>query len=156
MEDNLQKSFETNQVGTNKLTQEILPYIDVNGDFKIVTGKDAIIAKIKNLLMTPLGTYPFDPQYGSLLYKQLFELCNDVTEKQIYYEVSDRITKYIDEVIVESVQLYWKVPQKECYVSVYLYIQNDCDRTPLTLDIKKYGESMYDSIDDPEYGNFMF
>jgi phage baseplate assembly protein W len=156
MEDILQKSFEKKEIGTDKITQEILPYIDVDGDFKVVTGKDAIIAKIKNLLLTPLGTYPFDPEYGSLLHKQLFEPCNEATEKQIYYEVSDRIMTYIDEVVVDSVQLQWKVPNKECYVHVYLYIKDDYNKTPLSLFIKNYGESMYDTIDDPKYGNFMF
>lgn len=156
MDINLQKKFETKEIGSDKIHKEILPIIGVNGDFKEVQGKDAIIANIKNLLMTPLGTYPFDPEYGSLLHKQLFENCDDVTEKQIYYEVSDRLMKYIDQVTVDSVELDWKTERKECHVIVYIYIKEDYNKTPLSLSMKKYGETMYDSIDDPEYGNFMF
>jgi phage baseplate assembly protein W len=156
MDNILQKKFETKEIGSDKIHREILPIVDVSGDFYEVRGKDAIIANIKNLLTTPLGTYPFDPEYGSLLYKQLFENCDDATEKQIYYEVSDRITQYIDGVTVDSVEIEWKTKSKECYVKVYIYIENDYNRTPLSLFMTNYGQSMYDSIDDPVYGDYTF
>jgi len=157
MEDNLQKRFETTMVATGKLIKEVLPVIGVNGDFKQVFGKDAICTQIRNLLMTPLGTYPFDPNYGSLLYKQLFEPMNDVTENQIYYEVRDRIMQYVEGVTVESVNVDWKVKNKACTIDVYLYILDEENRTKLSLDVKNsVNNNMYGSIDDPDYGDFTF
>jgi phage baseplate assembly protein W len=156
MDTNLQKSFEIRDIGSNKIEKEILPIIDVNGDFKEVRGKDAIVTKIRNLLMTPLGTYPFDPEYGSLLHKQIFEMADDITEKQIYYEVNDRILKYIDGIRIDSVNLVWSNDKKTCYVDVYVFVLDDINRTKISLEVQNYGNSMYGTIDDPVYGDYMF
>ena len=156
MDNNLEKKFETKEVGTADLIRDIVPIIDSNGDFKVVEGKDAIIAQVRNLLMTPLGSYPFDPEYGSLLYKQLFELMTQATEEQIYYEVSDRIRKYVDGVEVESVHIDWREQKKSCTVDVMLYVLEDTNRTKLSLFMQSYGQSMYDSDEDPVYGDYQF
>lgn len=156
MDNNLEKKFETKEVGTADLIRDIVPIIDANGDFKVVEGKDAIIAQVRNLLMTPLGSYPFDPEYGSLLYKQLFELMTKATEEQIYYEVSDRIEKYIDGVRVDSVSIDWREKNKSCTVDVMLYVLDDENRTKLSLFMQEYGRTMYDSDEDPVYGDFQF
>lgn len=156
MDNNLEKEFETQEVGTAGQIRDIVPIIDVNGDFKVVNGKDAIIAQVRNLLMTPLGSYPFDPEYGSLLYKQLFELMTPATEEQIYFEVSDRIEKYIDGVRVESVDIDWNTREKNCKVNVVLYILDDVNKTKLSLFMQNYGSTMYDSSDDPVYGDYTF
>ena len=156
MDSNLEKEFETQNIGTAGQVKDIVPLIDVNGDFKVVYGKDAIIAQVRNLLMTPLGSYPFDPEYGSLLYKQLFELMTPATEEQIFYEVTTRIEKYIDGVQVESVNIDWQTKNKSCKVDVILYVLEDVNRTKLSLFMQNYGSTMYDSIDDPVYGDFTF
>ena len=156
MDNNLEKEFNTQDIGTAGQIKDIVPLVDVNGDFKVVYGKDAIIAQVRNLLMTPLGSYPFDPEYGSLLYKQLFELMTPATEEQIFYEVTTRIEKYIDGVQVESVNLEWNEKNKSCKVDVILYVLEDVNRTKLSLFMQNYGSTMYDSIDDPVYGDFTF
>lgn len=139
------KDFEVSRVGSNNVSRDILPYIDNNGDFKEITGKDAIIASIRNLLMTPLGTYPFDPTYGSELYKMLFELDDDITRENIEYEVKDRVEQYEDRVRVESVTYQHEV--KGVKVDVVIRIKDEKDKTKLSVFMKKLGDSILSDDD---------
>ena len=157
MDNTTQKYFDTKVVGTSKLVRDILPFLDSSGDFLEVNGKDVIASQIRNLLMTPLGLYPFDPEYGTLLYKQLFEPIDQITEKQIYYEVRERVLKYIDGVDVLSVDLNWDKAHKSCTVDVYYYIQENENRTKLSVQIQNLIENeMYSSVDDPVYKDYRF
>lgn len=149
------KNFQLNKVGKSGLATDILPIIGPSGDWKMVTGKDAIIVSIKNLLMTPLGQYPFDPTYGSLLYKQLFEMATEQTFAKIRYEVKNRIEKFEPRVTVESVELNWIKENKLCRVDVVLRIQNDINKTKLSIDIKNYAEEMFTSLDTTTAGTYL-
>lgn len=150
------RQFETGNIASADKVSEMLPILDVHGGFKFVEGKDAIIVRVRNLLLTPLGTYPFDPNYGSLLHKQLFEFSDNITERAIYYEVNTRINNYIDGVSVDSVELTWSESKKTCRVDVFLNVLDDVNKTPLSLMIQNYGNSMYGSIDDPVFEDFKF
>lgn len=134
------KDFETSRVATNHISRDILPIIGASGDLKEVTGKDVIINSIRNLLMTPLGYYPFDPNYGSLLYKQLFEMNDEITESQIKYEVKDRVEENVNGVYVESVEITRKL--KDVYVDVVFRILKDDDLTKLSILMQKMGSNI--------------
>lgn len=141
------KQFEISRIGDNGRARDILPVIDSNGDFKEVTGKDALIQSIRNLLMTPLGFYPFDPSYGSLLYKQLFELNDSITEESIKYEVKDRIEEFDDRVTVDSVNIKRNDKLKSVIVSLELKIVNDANRTKMSVYMKNLGDSILNDDD---------
>ena len=65
MADSLKK-FETEIKGKTKIPFDYRDIIASNGDFKRTEGINVYINSIRNLLCTPLGTYPFMPEYGSL------------------------------------------------------------------------------------------
>jgi len=134
------KKFETKRIATYNIAKDIYPVIDQNGDWKEVTGKDAIITSIRNLLMTPLGQYPFDPNYGSLLYKKLFEMADSVTEEEIKYEVKDRIERFESRVKVSNVNI--QMSNKTATVDVVLSIQGEQNKTPLSIFMKNLGSNM--------------
>lgn len=136
------KNFETKQIATNKLTKDIFPIIDSLGDFKELTGKDAIITAIRNLLMTPLGRYPFDPNYGSLLYKQVFEPMDDITYENIKFEVKDRIEMYEDRVSVENVDIQFSRDKKTAYINLEFRILDEENKTKLSIMMKNIGDTM--------------
>ncbi len=139
---NAYREFETKQVASDKLSRDIFPIIDSHGDFKELTGKDAIITAIRNLLMTPLGRYPFDPNYGSLLYKQVFEPMDEITYENIRYEVKDRIEQYEDRVTVEKVVIQYSPDKKTAYVNVEFKIKDDVNKTKLSVMLKNAGDTM--------------
>lgn len=141
------RDFQLNRIGKYGLAIDVVPQIAPNGDFRKVTGKDAIVASIKHLLMTPLGLYPFDPTYGSLLHQQLFELADDITFNQIEYEVKNRIEAYEDRVTVHSVNISWIRTDKLCQVSVTFTIEKEVNKTKLSLYMKKSVSEMFTSLD---------
>lgn len=142
------KKFETKEIASNKISKDIFPIIDSNADFKELRGKDAIIASIRNLLMTPMGRYPFDPNYGSLLYKQVFEPMDDVTYENIRYEVKDRIEMYEDRVSVEDVEIQFSRDNKTAIVNVEFLIKDDDNKTKLSLMMKNLGSQMLIDSED--------
>ena len=135
------KDFEISRIASNNITRDVLPIIGATGDLKEVTGKDATINYIRNLLMTPLGYYPFDPNYGSLLYKQLFEMNDEISESEIKYEVKDRVEENIPGVHVDTVTLQRK--NKEVLVDIYYTILKEQDKTKLSITMKQMGQSIF-------------
>lgn len=141
------KQFEISRIGDNGRARDILPVIDSNGDFKELTGKDALIQSIRNLLMTPLGFYPFDPTYGSLLYKQLFELNDSITEESIKYEVKDRIEEFDDRVVVDNVKIFRNEKTKTVAINLELKIVNEVNKTKMSVYMKNLGDSILNDDD---------
>lgn len=150
------RDFQLHKVGQYGLAVDVIPQIAENGDFRRVTGKDAIVASIKHLLMTPLGLYPFDPNYGSLLHQQLFELADDITFSQIEYEVKNRIESYENRVTVDGVYIKWIKDQKMCQVDVIFTIIKEVNKTRLSLYMKKSATEMFSSIDSPNLNSNNF
>ena len=87
-------------------SDEIYDYNFVIGgtcDLTRLSGINVLINSLRNLLLTPLGYYPFDPEYGSLLYKKLFEPSDDTTKDEIEYEIRDRVSMYENRVKIINV-----------------------------------------------------
>lgn len=148
------KNFQTDRIGKSGIATDILPIIGQSGDWKKVTGKDAIILSIKNLLMTPLGQYPFDPTYGSLLHKQLFELAEQPLFAKIRYEVKTRIEQFENRVSVDDVSINWIKQNKLCIVNVILTIKNEVNKTKLSIEMQNYAKEMFTSLDSTTAGSY--
>jgi len=73
------------------------------GDFLKAIGFNVVLNSIRNCLLTPLGTYPFDPNYGSLLHQKIFMPADDKTEEEIRYEVIGRVVQFDDRIVVSNV-----------------------------------------------------
>ena len=114
------------------------PIIDSTGDFQQLSGIDVCIRAIRNLLLTPLGQYPFDPAYGSLLYKKLFEFSDSVTTSEIIFEVKTRIKQFEDRITVQDVKLVWFEGMKGCQVDVYIDRNGVGGKVSVTLDSNQY------------------
>jgi len=79
--------------------------IGPNGDFKELKGIDVIIRSITVALYTVQGTYPWNSNYGMGLYRYIFELADERTERMIREKVIETINKY--------------EPRARSFVSVY-------------------------------------
>ena len=99
------KRFETSIKGKNRIPFDHRDVIVSAGNFKRLEGINVYIDSIRNLLCTPLGTYPFMPEYGSLLYKMVFEPLDDISLEQITYECKDRIVMFDQRINIESVKV---------------------------------------------------
>lgn len=120
--------------------------ISETGDFKRLEGIDSIINQIRNLLLTPLGHYPFDPTYGSLLYKQLFEMADNVTKTRIQYECKQRVERYIPQIKVEKVTVVPFSNKKGFKVEVHIQRQGVKGKVSLSIP-----EKVMFGLEDIEY-----
>jgi phage baseplate assembly protein W len=100
---NTERRFNTSTVAG---ADNAFDFIDKNGpdgDFRRIEGVAVLINSIRNLLTTPRGSYPFDPEYGSDLYKKVFEPADKTTEEEIQIESVDRIKIFDDRITVREV-----------------------------------------------------
>jgi len=100
------KIFQDSIAGSNNRVNDFVPTISSVGDFQKIDGINVLISSIRNLLLTPLGFYPFDPTYGSLLYKKIFEPLDNISIEEIKYEVRERIMDFDDRVKVTAVDIF--------------------------------------------------
>ena len=112
--------FQNEIDGKDNQIYDYAPVFDSTGDLKRVSGIDVAIMSIRTLLLTPLGHYPFDPQYGSLLYKKLFEPSDSITRDEIEFEVRERINMYEDRVKVIRVESSYTSDRKTIIVNVHI------------------------------------
>lgn len=80
--------------GTDVQPHDFIPYISSIGDFKRIRNIDVILNSWNNILLTPLGSYLFDPNFGSNLYRLIFEPADAGTVEAIKTEVQTRIENY--------------------------------------------------------------
>lgn len=112
--------FQEKISGKEKEIYDVIPVINSVGDLTMISGIDVIVNSIRNLLLTPLGFYPFDPEYGSLLYQKLFEMSDEQTQSEIVYEVRERVKRYDPRVIIDSVDFSYSSDKKTAVVNVHI------------------------------------
>lgn len=117
---NTERQFNNVLSGKSDQLYDFTPSISPTGDFNKVEGIDVLIRSIRTLLMTPLGHYPFDPSFGSLLYKQLFEMADKITQETVEFEVRNRIALYDDRIEVDNVSSQFMPDKKTLVVNVVI------------------------------------
>ncbi len=64
------------------------------GDVILATDIEAVKNSIKNIVLTPQGTRPFFPEFGTRVNNLLFELASPITASQIKDEIISGVTKF--------------------------------------------------------------
>lgn len=91
---NILERFIKSARGTDIQPHDFIPYISSIGDFKRIRNIDVILNSWNNILLTPLGSYIYDPNFGSNLYKLIFEPADSGTVQAIKTEIETRILNY--------------------------------------------------------------
>jgi phage baseplate assembly protein W len=91
---NILERFIKSARGTDVQPHDFIPYISSIGDFKRIRNIDVILNSWNNILLTPLGSYIADPNFGSNLYTLIFEPADSGTVQAIKTEVQTRILNY--------------------------------------------------------------
>jgi len=103
------------------------------GDFKKVSGINALILSLRNLLVTPLGTYPWDPTYGSLLYKKVWEPLDNHSSEDIRREIIERTHEFDDRIDIESVVINTFSDNKGFQVNMKINYEQSIEEIDLTI-----------------------
>ena len=109
---NLLDRFNRTVAGSDDKLADYLSKIAPVGDFKRINEVEVIVSSWSNILVTPKRSYQFDPDYGSNLYKLVFEPADEKTKERIINESVDVIRLYDDRAIIEDVQVVFSENQK--------------------------------------------
>ena len=66
----------------------------VTNDVLTVSNEDAIKRSVKNIIFTILGEKPFEPNFGSVISRSLFDLNTNLNEIRISDEIQQSLLNY--------------------------------------------------------------
>jgi phage baseplate assembly protein W len=78
--------FKRKVIGSEGRISDYIPKIIAKGDFKRINDLQVILNSWNNILMTTKGSYLLDPDYGSDIYKYIFEPADSKTVEGIQKE----------------------------------------------------------------------
>ena len=76
----------------------------LNGDIIGIKNENAIARSVRNIVFTLPGEKPFDPDFGSRIYKTLFENLDNISASTIVDEIEQSIRNYEPRVELIDVQ----------------------------------------------------
>jgi phage baseplate assembly protein W len=139
---NLLDRFKKQVIGSKSLVRDYISSISSIGDFKRIDDINVILSSWNTILLTPRGTYPHDPEFGSDLYKYVFEPSDASTVAGIKREVIDRVRLYDDRATIEDVQVNIQSNGKRIDVKLYVNYKGEKG----VLDVK---------FDDTTFADFL-
>lgn len=94
---------------------------------------EAINNAIKNILMTPIGSLPGKPLFGSRLRNIIFEQMDGITEELCKRIIQEALYQWEDRIIIQNVNIDG-VPEYNRYIITINYVYKD-DRLNYTSQI---------------------
>lgn len=67
--------------------------------------KDMVRGQIMHVIFTPKGQRIREPEFGTDLIRYIFEPNDDLTWDEVKNEVSDAIQRYVDNVVLDDIQV---------------------------------------------------
>lgn len=102
---NLLNRFFDQVIGSDNKLRDYIATISSRGDFKRIQDLNVILSSWNNILLTPRRSYVLDPEYGSDLYKYVFDPVDENTIEAIRNEVIERLSYYDNRASIEDVQV---------------------------------------------------
>jgi phage baseplate assembly protein W len=99
------EKFQKNIIGSQSRITDYVPIVSSAGDFSIVNNIQAILTSWNNILLTQLRTYVANPEYGSDLYKYIFEPLDEYTAESIKEEIQYRLMLFDDRALVTNIDI---------------------------------------------------
>lgn len=104
-------------------TIRIMEYVE-NDDFSYITSTYCFVDHIIKELLTPKRTYVFDPEYGSNLYKYIYDQLDESSVAGIVSEVNSIVNQYSD-IVKFNITSSYSESNKTVYVQVSVIVEND-------------------------------
>jgi phage baseplate assembly protein W len=102
---NVLEKFQKNIIGSKGRVIDYIPTVSSSGDFSLVSNTQTILNSWNNILLTQVRTYVGNPEYGSELYKFVFEPADQDTIDSIINEIQYRLMLYDDRALVTNVEV---------------------------------------------------
>jgi len=147
---NLLDRFNQAVVGSNDKLADYISTIAPSGDFRRIKNLDVILNSWNNILLTPKRTYIFDPEYGSDIYKLVFEPADEDTVERIKDEVVNSITTYDNRARITQVDVTYLSNRKGFNLAIQVDYQGDSGNLDITVDETIYFKFFEVPLVDPE------
>ncbi len=136
---NLLDRFNRTVVGSTAKHADYQSKIVTSGDFKRVTNIEAILSSWSNILITPRRTYQYDPEYGSDLYRLVFEPADQSTEEEIIDEVVESLRTYDPRATIQNVNVSFLSGNRKGFnVSVEIIYEGEQAELEVVIDENVY------------------
>lgn len=130
---NLLDRFKSIVIGSVDTIRDYLPKIEAKGDFQSTNNLNVIINSWNNILLTPRRSYPYDPEYGSDLYKIVFDPLDEITIQKIEDEVYNSLQTYDNRAFIESIDIKYLRNEKGVSLDIYVDYKGEKDILSLVL-----------------------
>jgi len=118
MKPNSLEKFQQTSVGSKGRIADYTAKITPTGDLQKVVDLQAILTSWNNILTTPLRTYNFDPEFGSELYKYIFDPADMITMEKIENEIKYRLNLFDNRAVITDVKIEFFSNKKGFSVTV--------------------------------------
>jgi phage baseplate assembly protein W len=96
----------------------------VKQDISLLKDEDAIIASVKNLVLTSKFETPFDPELGSNVRKLLFENWSPAADAMLAQLIAEVITNYEPRVELQQIDVTYDEETSGYYVTIHFLIKS--------------------------------
>lgn len=135
---NLLSRFSKTVVGSDSKLADYKSKIASIGDFRRIADIHVILNSWSNILTTPRRTYMFDPEYGSDLYKLIFDPADETTQQAIIDEVVSVLRRYDSRARINDVSIEFLTNKKGFNVAVDVEYEGDTGQLEVVIDEDTY------------------
>jgi len=116
--------FHKKVVGNQGKDLDYKARITSTGDFERIEQLDTILNSWNNILNIPRGTYDHDPNFGSNLYKYIFDPADKRTISKIKAEIERSLSEYDNRAKIISIDVKFLSNLKGFNISILVEYQN--------------------------------
>jgi len=116
-----------------KIPNGTLPKITQSGDLQRTEGIDEIIKSLSNILLIARGTYLFDRDLGTEIYKYIFEPADLSTKVEIEQELAQTFFTYEDRAEISYDVLFFK-NKKGFRINIFVSYQGEKGKVTIDID----------------------
>jgi len=142
---NILDRFNLQITGSDGKIFDISAKVSPSGDFVKLKDLDVILSSWNAILLTPVGTYPFDPDFGSKLLNFVFEPADSQTAKNIENQIITKLSRYDDRGTVINVNVKYLPDRKGFTVDILVEFQGIEGNISATIDDNIYFNFMRQS-----------
>lgn len=135
---NILSRFNETVVGANSKIADYVSRVGVSGDFSRIKDIEVILNSWNNILITPKRSYQWDPEFGSDLYKLIFEPADDITLEKVIDEVHNSLMRYDDRATITDVGVTFFTSQKGFSLKIDVEYEGLIEQLETILDESTY------------------
>jgi len=135
---NLLDRFNYQITGSDNKIFDISSKISPIGDFAKLKGLDVILSSWNAILLTPVETYIFDPEFGSKLLSFIFEPADSQTAKNIENEIATKLSRYDDRGTILGVDVKYLPDRKGFSIDIFVEFEGLKGEISATIDDSVY------------------